>query len=82
MILFVPVVVICSALHGVPSEEGYYCATDRPVQLAHRNLEQCLINAVGVMQRLGGQDEVSSVGCEEMTDDGADPGQSDGTPAR
>lgn len=82
--LFVPVIVVCSLLHGVPSEEGSYCASDRPVDLADRNLEQCLIRGLEVVRKYGGQDDVSSFGCEEMNADGSDPnaGQPHGATAR
>lgn len=80
MILFVPVIVVCSMTHGFPADEGKYCASDRPMQYADRNLEQCLIKGLEVVRNYGGQEKITSFGCEETTD--AAPGQPDGTPAR
>ena len=64
--LFVPVIVICTNLHGDLAEAGHYCASDRPIDLADRSLEQCLVNGLEAVRKYGGQDGVSSFGCEEM----------------
>lgn len=77
MILFVPVIVVCSLAHDMPKE---HCASDRPVEMADRNIEQRLINGVAVMRKYGGQDDVRSLGCEVLDDDGT--GQPDGAAAR
>lgn len=66
MLLFVPVIVVCSLPHDVPvSPDEPVCASYAANSHADRSLEQCLINGVEIVHRYGGQSDVTSLSCQK-----------------